>query len=914
MTPSHADIRQLLEQALDLESDLQREALLADCKNPALAAAVSALLQLRTQASAIDAQAPWVRNPEVAVLAESPDQIGPYRITGLLGAGGMGTVYRGQRMDGSFDKQVAIKVVRDVHSAEQRYRFQREREVLATLEHPGIARVLEGGTTQAGLPWMAIEYVEGQHVDVYAQSHALDLRARVQLLCQIADAVQYAHQNLVVHRDLKPSNVLVQSTGQIKLLDFGGAKRVEANDTQTADRAPMTFAYAAPEQIKGEAITTATDVYALGVMLFELLTGERPHKPSSDTALSLLQAITDTDAVAPSEIVRKRTSTHSSHGINAARLLQGDVDTIVLKALSRDPTRRYPSALALFDDLQNYLHNRPIHARADSLRYRASKWLRRNRALAFVSALALASVIIGTGLTLHFGLEARRQAQAAVEQAEVAKTIQQVLTGIFLDADPYRMQRSDMTVKRLLTEALERSRSQLKTQPALQIPVLTDLGRAFFNVVDQQQGIEILKSAFDLASTRVPASPLEARAALYYFIAQQTYGRVDEKERLLPIIQAARFTEGSDDWIAHQTVLADLADLQTSIVQLEKLAQHPSIAGRVKERTTVRSILANKLAATEQYEQADQIYVELIDTARRNLSPVQLARLLHNRAWTTERPAEVRLALLSEATDIYRVQLGPEHLHTLNAMNILAGAKFSSDDRILEAITDAEWVIAAQRKLDGTHVIASLINLSFMHRRLRDFASAERALDEARVRADRLDLPASHDLRTGQAFAEIEVRIGQRQFARARELLAQQRELRTELGASLQNIDYAQAWLELEQDQIASAKAILETRMTQSTQGFSVPRMRVMQGAIALAERQIELATSHFQQAHQQCSESSQGDIAWCARAAYQYGSLLTKSVSTRVQGEQLMQHARNRLQRFLPSKDTWRSAEFLMQ
>ena len=382
--PAHDQLRALIEQALDLASTQERERLLEACADAALAAEARVLLGLQAQAERLDQATIGVAQIDDAL--RLPEHIGPYRILGLLGSGGMGAVYHGVRDDGSFRKDVAIKIVRDAYSAEQRTRFARERELLARLEHPAIARILDGGSTEAGQPWMAIERVDGVPLDQYVRQRQLPLRERIELLLRVVDAVQFAHQNLIVHRDLKPANVLVQASGEPKLLDFGIAKLLgEVEHTQTAGRAPMTFAYAAPEQIKGDPVTTATDVYALGVMLYELLTGERPHKAKGDNPLSLLQAITDTDATAPSESLRRRGST-TTQSIDI-RALRGDLDTIVLKALSRDPARRYPSAQALRDDLDRYLNNRPINARPDAFSYRARKWVQRNRLSAAIALL-----------------------------------------------------------------------------------------------------------------------------------------------------------------------------------------------------------------------------------------------------------------------------------------------------------------------------------------------------------------------------------------------------------------------------------------------------------------------------------------------------------------------------------------------
>ena len=417
---------QIFRDALDV-ADAERSAFLdTACKgDSALRADVERLLALAF------ADTPALLRPEFSDLtdvanasssAQNPgQQVGAFRLIRPIGSGGMGAVWLAERVEG-FTQQVAIKWLHAGLSRSARARFARERETLAKLEHAGIARIVDGGS-DLNADWYAMEYVDGLALDQYVKAHNLDLPARLKLVIQLCDAVQYAHQNLIVHRDLKPANVLVTNDGTPKLLDFGIAKSLQEHSDLTASAAPMTFAYAAPEQIKNERITTATDVYALGVMLYELLTGQRPHKVkagSGDGSLSLLQAITDTDATAPSSMLTGQTATGSS--IKASSL-KGDLDTIVLKALSREPLRRYSSAQALADDLKRFLSNETISARPDSLRYRMTKLLRRNRAAAAGVVFAIAALLLGGALALQ---QARRaNAEAALSQRALANALLQ---------------------------------------------------------------------------------------------------------------------------------------------------------------------------------------------------------------------------------------------------------------------------------------------------------------------------------------------------------------------------------------------------------------------------------------------------------------------------------------------------------
>ncbi|TAK93742.1 serine/threonine protein kinase, partial [Patescibacteria group bacterium] len=302
------------------------------------------------------------------------ERIGPYRLVSEIGHGGMGTVYLAER-DGDFHQRVAIKVVRGLLGADGLRRFRVERQILASLQHPGIAGLLDGGTTPEGMPYLVMEHIEGVRIDDYCDARHLTLAQRVTLFCRVCDAVSAAHRSLVVHRDLKPSNILITADGTPKLLDFGIAKLLTDDDadpllvTSPSVRA-LTPEYASPEQIRGLPITTATDVYSLGVLLFELLTGERPHRLGTRTAAELERVICGQEARRPSAFVEKR----------LARELEGDLDTIALAALRKESSRRYQSVEQLADDLRRYLDGRPVLARPSTWSYRARRFVQRHRA------------------------------------------------------------------------------------------------------------------------------------------------------------------------------------------------------------------------------------------------------------------------------------------------------------------------------------------------------------------------------------------------------------------------------------------------------------------------------------------------------------------------------------------------------
>src|SRR4051812_18981659 len=379
---------QLLDAALDLPED-QREAFLVNLplEQQADAARIRRLLG-RTR-SPLDSIPPVELGGEDPA-AEPGTAIGPYRLSRLLGEGGMGTVWLAERTDGLFRRQVALKLPRGTwQRVALSERLGREREILATLDHPHIARLYDAGLTGEGRPWLAMEHVEGRSLSAFAAEEHLGARARVQLFLQVASAVAHAHGRLVVHRDLKPSNILVTREGQVRLLDFGIAKILETGapsvDLTAAHGRAYTPAYASPEQIAGAPLGVGTDVYSMGVVLFELLTSALPYAPARDTRAALEEAVVSAEPPRPSQVVEDRA---------LRKALRGDLDTILLKALKKKVEERYPSADAFAQDLSAWLAGRPVQAQPDRLSYRLRKFVVRNTLLVGASAsivLALAA-------------------------------------------------------------------------------------------------------------------------------------------------------------------------------------------------------------------------------------------------------------------------------------------------------------------------------------------------------------------------------------------------------------------------------------------------------------------------------------------------------------------------------------------
>jgi non-specific serine/threonine protein kinase/serine/threonine-protein kinase len=340
-------------------------------------------------------------------------QFGRYQILSEIGRGGLGAVYLAARSDDAYQKRVAVKVVRrGLDTEDILRRFRHERQILAQLDHPNIARLIDGGTTDDGLPYFVMEYVEGEPIAAYCDLHVMDTTQRLQLFQKVCAAVTYAHQNLVIHRDLKPSNILVTVGGEPKLLDFGIAKLLTADDEMFTQTAPglrvMTPEYASPEQIRGEKITTTSDIYSLGVLLYELLTGQRPYRLKTRTADEISRAVVEQEPPRPSTVIAP-VDGHARAAARNPKSLRGDLDNIVMMAMRKDPHRRYVSVSQLAADLRRHLEGLPVIAHKDSVAYRAGKFVRRNKLAVAAAFLILAALVGGMLTTLREKRRAERR-------------------------------------------------------------------------------------------------------------------------------------------------------------------------------------------------------------------------------------------------------------------------------------------------------------------------------------------------------------------------------------------------------------------------------------------------------------------------------------------------------------------------
>jgi len=729
-TPDWSVLKDLFGQALALEPE-DRVAFLDDaCRTPdgqpdaVLRAAVEELLD------ADDAETGFLGDasssdfmPLLGKAAGRDDavgrEIGPYRLLELVGEGGMGEVYRAERVDGAFEQTVALKLVkRGMDTRAVLRRFEAERSILARLDHPGIARLLGGGATDEGRPWFAMEYVDGAPITKVAPRLSLD--ARLAMFDQVCAAVQHAHTRLIVHRDLKPSNILAVERAEpseadasstdrpdsetgVKLLDFGIAKLLDTTEgeeselTMTGIR-PMTRAYAAPEQIRGDAVTTATDVYALGVVLYKVLTGERPF--TGGTPSELEYAILETDPARPSATLRRLETTGQSTGDStlASRKLQGDLDGICLKALRKEPEARYASVEALREDLRRYREGLPVTALRATAAYRIRRFMRRHRAAVVISAMALAALVGGVIID---GVRVRAErdlAEAARDEAEATATFLEDVLGA---ADPFATERQDtLRVADLLAVAAQTVGRELADQPARQGHLYTVIGRTYTQLGRHVEADSLLRLA--LADLEGDPRHADAAAALVTVLIKGDSTDNAEAVELAELALAERIASDGPESTAAANAYSSLAiarwyagDTEAAIVDgrravaLFRATQEDSVG-----LATATKTLGDILGDTEA-EEAEVLFRESVALRRALYGPESpsLSIALNSLATHLRNSGDYEGAepFAREALDISQSVLGPDHPNTLDQMVVMATLLRQAGDPegAIEIIEDA---------------------------------------------------------------------------------------------------------------------------------------------------------------------------------------------------------------------------------
>jgi non-specific serine/threonine protein kinase/serine/threonine-protein kinase len=598
-------------------------------------------------------------------------RIGPYRVLGLIGHGGMGAVYRAVRED-AYEKVVALKLLRAGFEDETaRARFEAERRLLARLEHAYIARLYDGGTTAEGSPYLVMEYVDGLPIQRFCAERSLSVRARVELFLKACQAVEYAHRSLIVHRDLKPGNLLVSTDGTPKLLDFGIAKLlpepgVDAEDVPTATvLQALTPDYASPEQVRGEAVTVTADVYALGVMLYELLAGRRPYQISRLDPREIARVVCEVDPPRPSEIARLPPTVPAGTAVPVARLpapparLDADLDAIVMKALRKEPARRYPSVSELSDDLRRYLEGRPVLARPDTFAYRTGKFLRRRRGLVTAAAVVALTIVGGVAATLQQARRAENHRQRAERRfGEVRSLANALLFDIYdtvetlAGATPVREQIVKHGLKYLDTLA-----GEAEDDPVLQRELASAYQRMgdvqgypfAANLGDLDGALASYGKAIALQKSLLRALPQDDRLQRALVVSHErlsdTLRATGQTEQALVHARDARAL--CEDLLAKQP--GDLARQRTCLISRLKVAECLLATG---DRAAARALfeeardVAQRIPVSEPFARRDLTVVE------NKLGDVYLAEGDPARALARYRAAlDIRQAVLASSPD-----------------------------------------------------------------------------------------------------------------------------------------------------------------------------------------------------------------------------------------------------------------------
>ncbi len=636
-------------------------------------------------------------------------RFGHYRIERLLSRGGMGTVYLATRDDGQFERQVALKLLRPgVHDAEALQRFRAERQILARLEHPGIARLYDGGETSDGVPFLVMEYVEGLPLDVYCDRNRLGIDDRLRLFRRLLDAVAYAHQNLLVHRDLKPANILVTAQGEPKLLDFGIAKQlVQIREGELTQFRIMTPGYASPEQVRNQAITTASDVYALGVVLYELLCGRSPYRLKQDRPHELHDletAILDQEPDRPSQALdRTGASLPTLEEIGAARRirprdlrrkLRGDLDTIVLTALRKEPPRRYGSAGALGADLNRYLKAMPVTARPDTTLYRAGKFVRRHRLGVALAATALMVIAV-------LFVSVVRQGRRAERERDKSREALAFLVDVFAHADPYQKGAENVSARELLETGAERVSKELAGDSDVQAALLDAIGQASVGLGQIEAAAPLLEKS--LAERRRNPPSLELAESLDH-VAWVRFLRSDydgAEPLAREVVDLRRRLEGDDS----PRLAFSLTRLGTIMAE-----RHQST---VEEKSReIEGFLQEALAISRRLGDDAGIVGALFP----------LAKVRFDRGDMTGAEAVYRQVL-----DLNRRVYGDDHPETSQARRALA-LTLISQAKPEEAKTLLRQAMVSQKKTlppDHPDIAATLNDLALAYTRSADYAAAE---------------------------------------------------------------------------------------------------------------------------------------------------------------------------------------------
>jgi len=721
-TPRIARMESLFHAALERPAGERAAFLATEESDPELRAAVERLIAHHTQS---DARLRVALDSAVGDgTSPARHRVGPYRLLREIGAGGMGTVYLAERELGSTRQRVALKLIRDFPSALARDRLSRESALLAELNHPNIARLLDAGETAERVPYLAMEYVEGVPMHVFCAEHALDLRGRLRLFAELCRAVQHAHQHLIVHRDIKPSNILVRNDGAPVLLDFGIGKLLDAASRDATATHVFTPAYAAPEQIAGRAVTTATDIYGLGCVLHEILTGRALHD------------VVENGRIPPPSAV---------DGTARSRALRGDLDTLVGKAMRAEPERRYASVQALSDDVENYLAGRPLRAAPDSVAYRARKFVARHRyaATGVATMIALASIFVW-----RLDAETRRSrvAEARAErEAHSAVRSRDFLVSLFEAAAPDNALGRSLSARELIDKGSAHVEAELKEEPETAARLGLTIAGVYAALGDPKAAIASGERALALVRSDTPESGL-LRADILATIAVEydNTERFDDARRAGEESLALRLRYAPEDHekigvalagcaaaaVRHGEQDAARAYFDRAIAEFAK-ARKVDPANRAEVLRGLSELDVNEGKLAESLAHAKESLAALADLPAESPARIESWRMLA-RAQIENADAPAASATLEHALDVAHAALGEDSYKVANIENDLAVA-LNPQGRYREAIAHLEKSITITGTLrPGARVATafSTINLGSLYESLGDYAKSETLMRE----------------------------------------------------------------------------------------------------------------------------------------------------------------------------------------
>ncbi len=838
-------------------------------------------------------------------------RIGPYRLLHRLGVGGMGEVYLAERADREYTKKVALKLVRPGFDTSRLLeRFRRERQILANLDHPHIARLLDGGSTAEQAPYFVMEHIEGEPIDRWCDHRRLGVRARLELFRTVCDAVQFAHQNLVVHRDLKPSNILVTEDGTVKLLDFGIAKllatedsEVDAELTLTAER-PLTLSHASPEQVRGEPITTASDVYALGCLAYQLLAGSLPYELKGKTRRQVEQIVLEEAPLAPSASVARRqrespevaeTIARSRHTRPEAlrRSLRGELDAIVLGALRKKARRRPGSVAELAEDVRLHLAGLPVRAHRDTLGYRAMKFTSRHR-------LALALVAIFMVVIAGAFLNSLRQAERTARERDKALVVVDLLVEMFAVSDPSRSRGETITARELLDAGARGLDRTLDDQPLRKAMLSDTIGRVYRELGLYGRGRPLVEEALAIRRQHLGESHSDVAQSLNnlggiehadgdYEASAARHQEALTIFRLLPGDRRSSIADSLNDLALARHSQGRYQEAEGQLRQA--LALYRSL-GRVEHADYAISAgnLGRVLAEQEEYEEAVELTRQALEIAQRVYGGPhpQVGTFLNNLASQLNELGDETAAepLFRQALEMRRELLGPEHPDAMQTLNNFAGWVYSVGKYQQAAELFRELIPLARNTLGEEHpeVATYHNNLGVVLKRLGAYEEAEE-LYAAVLSIRRQSLGEQHPdvIKTLDNLATVKLILGD--YAEARRLFEQALELGIEQhGENHSDVATTMdhfARLHLELGDLESAFALQRRGLAIRLAVFEeenryVATSRARLAAIHAATGDLETAYSMFRQATEEQRRLLSEDHPLLAESLLGMGEVLT--------------------------------------